>query len=159
MSSEAADRLKRVIQQTMPGIIVDNNQADGKMSVSDIQSMVQDIQKLQAMHSQSMQENIQLAQIVNQLKAQLKDKSHQVDTHLQETIIKAQAELEKSKNNNEHDVIMTSLNHGIDLHKMNTQVMSKQQAGLRVQPQTSFGSSYQQEGIPNQQQETQWGQQ
>lgn len=159
MSSEAADRLKRVIQQTMPGVIVDNNQADGKMSVSDIQSMVQDIQKLQAMHSQSMQENIQLAQIVNQLKAQLKDKSHQVDTHLQETIIKAQAELEKSKNNNEHDVIMTSLNHGIDLHKMNTQVMSKQQAGLRVQPQTSFGSSYQQEGIPNQQQETQWGQQ
>ena len=133
MSDEAADRLKRVIQQTMPGVITDNDKT-GQMSESDIQSMVADIQKLQAMHSQTVQENIQLAQLVNDMKKQLKDKSAQVNAHLQETIIKAQTELQKSQQDNEHDVIMSSMNHGIELHKLSKSLQSKQGPLMLGQP-------------------------
>ena len=134
MSDEAADRLKRLVQQTMPGVILDNEKG-GKMSESDIQNMVADIQKLQAMHQQSMQENMQLAQLVNEMKKQLKDKSEQTQAHLQETIIKAQAELQKSHETNEHDVIMTSMQHGVDLHKMTQNLNARQQqGGMRINP-------------------------
>jgi molecular chaperone DnaK (HSP70) len=134
LSSEAADRLKRLIQQTMPGVIMDDEKG-GKMSESDIQNMVNDIQKLQAMHSQSMQENMQLAQLVNDMKKQLKDKSDQTAAHLQETIIKAQTELQKSHDENAHDVIMSSMSHGVDLHKMTQGFQNRQaQQGLRVNP-------------------------
>lgn len=137
MSDEAADRLKSFIQVTMPNVIPPDENAGRKMTEQDIQAMVADIQKLQAMHSQTIQENVALAQLVNEMKKQLKDKSDQTAAHLQETIIKAQTELKKSQSDNEHDVIMSSMSHGIDLYKMNTNLKARQQqpqqGGMRIQ--------------------------
>lgn len=146
MSDEAADRLKRLIQNTNPGVIVDKQLQPGqKLSDEEVQDVIMDLQKLMQTHQQTVAENMQLAQMIHDLQTQVKDKvlGHQVD--LQKTIIKAEAEVEKANMNNQHDFIQHAIDHTVDLHKFGRSMANKQQPapqpGLRIQqaqPAQSF---------------------
>jgi hypothetical protein len=137
LSDEAADRLKRMIQNTNPGVIVDTTNPGGKMTPSQIQEMVGDMQKLMQAHQQTMQENMQMQQIIQGMEAQLKDKSMDRDVELQKTIIKAQTELDRADMNNQHDFLTQAVQHGVDLHKMNQNLQRHTQpapVNLNLQP-------------------------
>jgi hypothetical protein len=112
-AGEAADRMKALIQNQFPGIIQEKTQPGGKPTEQQVQAMVADMQKLMQAHQLTMQENMQMQQLIQGLQSALKSKTdelqvkadgqvlrtqaeaHKADTALQGTIVQAQADLHK----------------------------------------------------------------
>jgi hypothetical protein len=119
-SDEAADRIKRLIQTTMPGIIQDEEGPGGEMSQGDIQQVIQDMQKLMGAHQVTMQENQQMMMIIKQLQAQLKDKEADRQHDMDKTVIKASTEIQRAKMGLAEQQMEHQVNTQVDMHKHQT---------------------------------------
>jgi len=95
-SQEAADRMKAMIQQQMPGVIPSDEQ-DTQDPKQQIQAMVQDMQKLMQMHQMTAQENGQLKQMIGALQTQLKSKDQELQVKADGQVLKAQSEAHKAE--------------------------------------------------------------
>jgi hypothetical protein len=95
-SQEAADRMKAMIQQQMPGVIPSDEQ-DTQDPKQQIQAMVQDMQKLMQMHQMTQQENGQLKQMIGALQAEMKNKQGELQVKADGQVLKAQAEAHKAE--------------------------------------------------------------
>jgi hypothetical protein len=121
LSSQLADRLKKQIGLTSPGIIEDNG-ADNKggMSEQEIQQIVGDIQKLQQQTQMSEQQNKQLTGIIADLQKQLKDKNaelsvkmHDIDTKANTEKLKATTEIQKENIRQHHNVANSIIDNAL----------------------------------------------
>jgi len=118
-ASEAADRMKKLIQTQYPGLIADDSQAVEDPE-KQIQAMVQDMQKLMQAHQLTTQQNIQMKQMIDALQTQLKSKNDELQVKADGQVLRAQAESHKAE---------------IDLAKtMIHEHMNQQQPGLRMNP-------------------------
>lgn len=101
LSDEAGERIKRLINAKMPGIIEQDKNVGGNPSEEDIQAMVADMQKMGQVLQGTQQHNQQLQQMIMSLQAQLKDKSEERQVKLATAQIKAEAELTKAHLDNQ----------------------------------------------------------
>lgn len=95
-SSEAADRMKAMIQQQMPGVIP-SDEEDTEDPKRQVQSMVQDMQKLMQMHQMTQQENGQLKQMVGAMQQELKNKQGELQVKADGQVLKAQSEAHRAE--------------------------------------------------------------
>jgi hypothetical protein len=119
-ADEAADRIKRLIQTTMPGIIQDEDNAGGEMSQAEMQQVIADMQKLMQAHQMTMMENQQMQGLIAQLQAQLKDKEADRQHDMDKTVIKASAEVQKAKMSLQEQQMEHRVDTGLQLHKIHT---------------------------------------
>ena len=102
---EAADRIKRYIMSTMPGVIIDEGSGPREpRNEGEIQQVIMDLKKVTEQHLVTMRENQQMQMIIQQLQAQLKDKQEDRQIDMDKTVIKANAEVQKAEMEHQHRV-------------------------------------------------------
>lgn len=119
-AQELADRLKK----TLPPQLIENQNPD-KISESEVQAIVADLQALQQAHQMSQQQNQALLQTIAQYQALLKDKKDAHDLEMHKTVIKTEAEIQKAQIGLEQEKVRQHGNYvknavdaAVDLHKL-----------------------------------------
>jgi Phage P22-like portal protein/Catechol dioxygenase N terminus len=129
LAQEAGDRIKRMIQQSIPGVIVDDDEnAGGPPTEEKMQAIIQDMHKLMQQHQMTMQENMQMKQIIGQLSQQVKDKQGDLQLKADSIAVKAKTEIQKAQLSLQSQVLQHQhenngkvLDLGLRLHEMNQQ--------------------------------------
>ena len=127
MAQEAGDRVKRLIQANMPGIIADDDDNGGGPPTEEkMQSIIQDMHKLMQQHQMTMQQNMQMQQIIGQLQKQLKDKQGDLQLKADSIAVKAKTEIQKAQISlqsqvlqHQHEDNHKALDAGLRLYELN----------------------------------------
>jgi hypothetical protein len=104
LSDEAAERLKRLTMNTMPGIIAEDDQS-GDMTQQQMQTVIMDMKKLMQAHQMTMAQNQQMQAMISQLQQALKDKQGAQQVQADAAVIRAEAEIQKAKMGLESQII------------------------------------------------------
>jgi hypothetical protein len=131
-ASEAADRMKALIQNQYPGIIQDKTSPGGKPTEQQVQAMVQDMQKLMQAHQLTMQENTQMQQLIQGLQAALKSKDAELQVTADGQVLRAQAEghkadsqLQQTQAKVQADLYRHAVDTGVKLRQQNADAMQR----------------------------------
>jgi hypothetical protein len=95
-AKEAADRMKSMIQQQMPGVIPADEQ-DTMDPKAQLQAMVQDMKKLIDVHQMTAQQLAQAQQLIQALSAQIKSKDKEIQVKADGQVLKAQSEAHRAE--------------------------------------------------------------
>lgn len=138
-ASEAADRMKKIIQAQFPGVITDDDgTTGGKPTPEQMSAIVQDMHKMMAAHQMTMQENQQMQQIIGQLQSALKSKQDETQVKADGQVLRTQAEIHKA----DTELKQTMIQSQVDLHKhaIDSALQKADQEAQYVMDRRSVGS-------------------